>query len=129
MNKESIIVLHGEKITDSVYENQCIENGFTLSYVKYTDVDSIWESGNTAPPSIILIETESIGPECIQVLEDIKATARIPVVAIVPQEVKECCFGTLQKGADDCIKNPINPMELVMRVRRLIKRYNMQAIK
>jgi two-component system response regulator CpxR len=56
------------------------------------------------------------------VLRRIRAVSMVPVVVVLPDFDHEACITCLELGADDCLFRPINPRELVARVRAIQRR-------
>jgi DNA-binding response OmpR family regulator len=73
-------------------------------------------------PRLIVIDAEANPAAALTLLRDIKSqTETLPVIIISPVEDEEALWETLDAGADDFVTKPFKPIELVLRVRRLLK--------
>ncbi len=72
-------------------------------------------------PDLLIVDTESNAAASLKLLQEIKAVhPALPVIIASPIEDEEELWGALQAGAEDFITKPFKPLELVLRVRRLL---------
>lgn len=73
-------------------------------------------------PQLVILDTESNPAESLQLLQAIKeAQPQLPIVIISPIENEEELWAALKAGAEDFVTKPFKLIELVIRVRKLLK--------
>lgn len=74
-------------------------------------------------PDMVLMDAEAES-DCIESFHCLKADpmlGRIPVVLMITDFHSRTLEAALQSGAADCVRKPLNPLELRWRIARLIK--------
>jgi len=75
-------------------------------------------------PDVVLLDIMMPGKDGIHVLKDIRAGSNIPVMIISARTADAERILGLNIGADDYICKPFNPLEVVARVKSLLRRFN-----
>ncbi len=102
------------KLRNSGFEVSTVNNGSeALDYLKTRSADLII--------SDIMMPIMS-GKELIIELKKNDATKRIPVILLTSRSLEKEVVEGLSLGADDYIKKPFSPSELVARVRNVLSR-------
>ena len=100
-----------------------LENdGFVVS-----DVDSgdkVAGAMESFRPDVVLLDVMMPGKDGIHVLKDIRAVSNVPVMIISARTADAERILGLNVGADDYICKPFNPLEVVARVKSLMRRFN-----
>ena len=100
-----------------------LENdGFTVS-----DVDSgdkVAGAMESFAPDVVLLDVMMPGKDGIHVLKDIREVSNVPVMIISARTADAERILGLNVGADDYICKPFNPLEVVARVKSLMRRFN-----
>lgn len=84
-----------------------------------------WEAMEKAIPQLILLDIMLPGEDGISVLKKIRAnptTAQIPIIMVTAKSAEYDKVEGLDSGADDYITKPFGMMELVSRVKALLRR-------
>ena len=74
-------------------------------------------------PALILLDVmmpDMDGYDVCRRLKTDRRTGRVPVVFVSAAEGVACRNETLKLGADDCIRKPIGPRDLVARIRTVL---------
>lgn len=99
-----------------------LENdGYTVA-----DVDSGDEVAGkieSFKPDIILLDVMMPGKDGIHVLKDIREASNVPVMIISARTADAERILGLNVGADDYICKPFNPLEVVARVKSMLRRF------
>lgn len=94
--------------------------------VGFSDAKSLYTAlQEEAPPSLILLDVMLPGEDGISVLTRIRrgaATKDIPVIMVTAKTAEFDKVKSLDSGADDYITKPFGMMELVSRVRAVLRR-------
>ena len=100
-----------------------LENdGFVVS-----DVDSgdkVAGAMESFIPDVVLLDVMMPGKDGIHVLKDIREVSNVPVMIISARTADAERILGLNVGADDYICKPFNPLEVVARVKSLMRRFN-----
>ena len=100
-----------------------LENdGFVVS-----DVDSgdkVAGAMESFRPDVVLLDVMMPGKDGIHVLKDIREVSNVPVMIISARTADAERILGLNVGADDYICKPFNPLEVVARVKSLMRRFN-----
>jgi len=73
-------------------------------------------------PDLILLDIVMPGPDGFTVLDNIRKDSDVPVIMITAKRDTESLNKALNLGADDYIKKPFRPSELVARVHAKLRR-------
>lgn len=100
-----------------------LENdGFIVS-----DVDSgdkVAGAMDSFKPDVVLLDVMMPGKDGIHVLKDIREVSNVPVMIISARTADAERILGLNVGADDYICKPFNPLEVVARVKSMMRRFN-----
>jgi len=77
----------------------------------------------TEPADAVVVDVDQ--PGRFDVLEDVRAVGRMPVVVVSARGEEDDRVEALQRGADDFVAKPFSPAELVERVRVVLRRVAM----
>lgn len=70
------------------------------------------------PPQVLLLD----GPAALPLLQRLRRTAAVPALVLVPQASALERVIALEAGADDAMAHPVDPRELLARLRALCRR-------
>lgn len=73
-------------------------------------------------PDIVLLDIMMPGPDGFQVLESIRQDDGVPVIMITGKHDVDSLQKALTLGADDYVRKPFSPLELMARVRSKLRR-------
>ena len=91
----------------------------------FSEAESFWEAMARQTPSMILLDIMLPGEDGISVLRRLRAdtaTANVPVIMMTAKNSEYDRVQGLDAGADDYISKPFGMMELVARVRAVLRR-------
>jgi two-component system phosphate regulon response regulator PhoB len=76
-------------------------------------------------PDVLVISSDLPGSGGVDLCRGLRlssATARVPIILLVPPGSDEERLAGLSAGADDCMTKPFSPVELAVRVKNLLRR-------
>ena len=76
----------------------------------------------TMKPDLVILDIMMPGPDGYTTLESIRQYSKVPVIMVTAKRDVESLQKTLDLGADDYIKKPFRPAELVARVKARMRR-------
>ena len=91
----------------------------------FTDSAAFWEALKTAKPELILLDImlpEQDGVEILQKLRSNADTCRIPVIMATAKGQEYDKIQALDLGADDYLVKPFGMMEMVSRIKAVLRR-------
>ena len=86
--------------------------------------DAVAAAVENFKPDLVLLDVMMPGKDGIHVLKDIRETSNIPVMIISARTADAERILGLNVGADDYICKPFNPLEVVARVKSLLRRFH-----
>jgi len=95
-------------------------NGFTCSVTPYSD--DVAEYVFRRSPDMVLAEIDGYQPDELtrEQIHEIKLRTSVPVIALISQSILG--YLDVDPNMDDFISQPFNPKELLLRIKRILKR-------
>ncbi|MGI6040480.1 MAG: response regulator transcription factor, partial [Eubacteriales bacterium] len=96
----------------------------------FRDADEFYDAIKEQSPDLVLLDIMLPGDDGLSILKSLKAnkkTAAIPVIMVTARGTEYDKVIGLDLGADDYIAKPFGMMELVARVRALLRRSNLSS--
>ena len=95
----------------------------------FRDADEFYAAIKEQSPDLVLLDIMLPGDDGFSILKSLKAnkTAAIPVIMVTARGTEYDKVIGLDLGADDYIAKPFGMMELVARVRALLRRSNLSS--
>ena len=73
-------------------------------------------------PGIIILDVMMLGMDGFELLQEIRAVSKVPVLMLTAKGETEDRFAGFELGADDYLVKPFLPKELLLRVQAILKR-------
>lgn len=96
-----------------------------LEAVGFADASSFWETLETETPRLLLLDVMLPGQDGVSILQELKSkprTADIPVIMATAKGLEYEKVQSLDLGADDYLVKPFGMMEMVSRVKAVLRR-------
>lgn len=117
----TILVVDDEAAIADLVEIHLLAAGYDV--LKAADGDAALAAVDRCPPDLVILDVMMPGTDGIEACRRIRAERDIPVLMLSARsEVSDKVLG-LGIGADDYVVKPFNPLELVARVKALLRRY------
>lgn len=97
----------------------------------YDCADSFWEALHTERPDLVLLDAALPGVDGLALMKRIRQSVlagSIPVIMTAKSSNELDVIQCLDSGADDCLGDPFGMMEMVSRVRAVLRRSQPQPI-
>ena len=120
---ETILVVEDEETTTSLIRYKLTNSGYNVRCV--SDGVQAIDAVRSSPPDLILLDLMLpmfSGREILITLKKEKEFAGIPIIILSAKTLEKDVLEGLALGADDFIKKPFSPSELVARVRMQLAR-------
>lgn len=92
----------------------------------FMDGDTFWEALRTKEPELVILDVMLPGKSGVELLKELKAsgdTSDIPVIMATAKGAEYDKIQSLDLGADDYLVKPFGMMEMVSRVKAVLRRY------
>lgn len=73
-------------------------------------------------PNLVVLDLSIPPPDGVEVCRRIRETSRVPILMLTARESTADIIRGLESGADDYLTKPYDPMELIARLRALLRR-------
>lgn len=96
-----------------------------LSVEGFADGESFWQAIRQETPDLVMLDIMLPGEDGITILRRLRAapdTAKIPVILLTAKNTEYDKVVGLDTGADDYIPKPFGMMELIARIRAVLRR-------
>lgn len=120
-----IYLLEDEPSIRNLVEYTLKQSGFEI--MAFADNLSFWQGMKNNIPSLVLLDIMMPDEDGLSILKKIRAnpeTSKIPVMMLTAKDSEYDKVVGLDMGADDYLPKPFGMMELVARVKNLLKRTN-----
>jgi two-component system alkaline phosphatase synthesis response regulator PhoP len=120
---ETILVVEDEETTRSLIQYKLKNSGYNV--VSVSDGAQALEVLRTTKPSLIILDLMMplmSGREFLITLRQRDAFKKLPVIILSAKTLEKDVLEGLSLGADDFMKKPFSPSELIARVRMLLSR-------
>lgn len=127
MARERILVLEDEPDIAEVLEYNLEKEGFAVETVRRGDtgLDAIRRD----PPDLLVLDLMLPGLDGLEITRLLKrepATARLPIVMLTARGDEMDRIVGLELGADDYIRKPFSPREVVLRIKAVLRRFQQE---
>ncbi|MBQ4105745.1 MAG: response regulator transcription factor [Clostridia bacterium] len=100
-------------------------NSTGLSATGFSDPDAFWEAMNSTLPTMVLLDIMLPREDGLSILKKIrsnKSTAKLPVIILTAKADEYDKVKGFDLGADDYVPKPFGMMELVARIKAVLRR-------
>ena len=98
----------------------------------YPCAESFWNALQNQKPELVLMDTLLPGVDCIELIKRIRtsgAAGSMPIIMSARNSSEIDVIRCLDSGADDCLGKPFGMMEMLSRVKAVLRRYKPVAEK
>ncbi len=117
---KSILVVDDDSIILQLIKDILEPEGYTVTLAAdgVAGMDLLRET----KPDMVLLDIMMPGPDGYQVLESIRQYSNVPVIMITGKRDEDSLEQAMRLGADDYVRKPFRPSELVARVHAKLRR-------
>jgi class 3 adenylate cyclase/DNA-binding response OmpR family regulator len=120
--KQKILVVDDEPVIREIMEALLVSQGYELSFA-VNGLDAL-EKVTEFPPDLILLDVMMPGLNGLQVCRHLKANdawRHIPIILVTALDSKTDLARGIDAGADDFLQKPFDNLELLARVRSMLR--------
>jgi len=119
MGKRILLVDDDEKLRRLLKEYL---EGYEFQVRTLADGEAVLNSIEKESPEIVILDVMLPKKDGLEVLKEIRAVSRIPVIMLTAKGEETDKILGLELGADDYVTKPFSPKELVARVKAVLRR-------
>jgi two-component system, OmpR family, response regulator CssR len=120
INQYSIILVEDEKDLGQVLKAYLDKEGWNVSV--YLNGEEALKDSAISPPHLWILDIMLPGMDGYELIKEIKKNSDVPVIFISARDQDLDRIVGLELGGDDYLAKPFMPRELVIRVKKLLKR-------
>ncbi|UCH10255.1 MAG: response regulator, partial [Fidelibacterota bacterium] len=120
--KKKVLLAEDDEIVASVIKHRLGREGFEVLH--YPDGTSALEAAPDLGASLVILDVKMPGMDGFQLLGKLRkhpAYHKTPIIMLTSMGSEEDTVRGFELGADDYIMKPFSPVELLARIRRLVK--------
>ncbi len=115
-----ILVVDDDELLLEIIKTSLESEGFSVSAAK--EGKTAIENFNRFKPDLVILDIKLPGLSGHEVLQNIRKLSNIPIIILTGVIESDMESLTKQLGADDYIRKPFIPLEMVARVRATLRR-------
>jgi len=119
----TLLIVEDEKPIRDMFRFALLRTEYTLSEAE--DAKSLWQALDQHQPDLILMDwmlPDSSGIELTKRLKQDELTAEIPIIMLTARCEEKDKIQGLNAGADDYVVKPFSPLELLARIKAVLRR-------
>jgi two-component system phosphate regulon response regulator OmpR len=119
MGKRVLLVDDDEKLRRLIKEYL---EGYEFQVLTLADGEAVMNSIRKESPEIVILDVMLPKKDGLEVLKEIRAASRIPVIMLTAKGEEADRVVGLELGADDYLPKPFSPRELLARIKAVLRR-------
>ncbi|MCU0597112.1 MAG: response regulator transcription factor [Desulfobacterota bacterium] len=119
MGKRVLLVDDDEKLRRLIKEYL---EGYEFRVLTLPDGEAVMNSIRKESPEIVILDVMLPKKDGLEVLKEIRAASRIPVIMLTAKGEEADRVVGLELGADDYLPKPFSPRELLARIKAVLRR-------
>ncbi len=119
MGKRVLLVDDDEKLRRLIKEYL---EGYEFQVLTLPDGEAVMNSIRKESPEIVILDVMLPKKDGLEVLKEIRAASRIPVIMLTAKGEEADRVVGLELGADDYLPKPFSPRELLARIKAVLRR-------
>jgi len=97
------------------YKVEAFENG-----------DLLYSAFNLEPCDLVILDIVMPGSSGLMICTKLREISKVPIIMLTAKDTDEDYISGISLGSDDYFTKPVNPVQLVMRVKALFRRISME---
>jgi DNA-binding response OmpR family regulator len=124
--KGNILIIEDDPETRSLLEKLFITGGYQV--LTASDGPNGINTACAFPPDLIILDVILPGLDGYDTCVQLKEKLNVPILILTAKSAPADLTRGFQAGADDFVKKPFNPKELLLRTKILVHRYRLNNL-
>lgn len=99
------------------------------SVIVATERDSAIELVETESPDVVILDLELHGADSFKLLQEIRSFSDVAIIVLAAKDVEMDKVKGLEMGADDYVTIPFSPVDLIARIKAVLRRATMPQLR
>ena len=99
------------------------------SVIVATERDSGIELVETESPDVVILDLELHGADSFKLLQEIRSFSDVAIIVLAAKDVEMDKVKGLEMGADDYVAIPFSPVDLIARIKAVLRRATMPQLR
>jgi DNA-binding response OmpR family regulator len=125
MNK-LIYVADDEKNIRQLIESFLINEGYRVK--TFENGNNLLEEFNNNPADLVILDIMMPGTDGLTICSRIRSISNIPIIIVSAKDSEIDRITGISIGSDDYLTKPFSPIELVVRIKAIFRRMQMQSV-
>ena len=122
-----LVIEDREEVAENV--SLCLKLAWSqVNIIATADSDKGIDLVETESPDIVILDLELPDTDGFKVLEQIRSFSDVPIIVLTAREAEMDKVKALEMGADDYITIPFQPIDLIARVKAVLRRATMPQL-
>ena len=118
--KQHLLIVEDDEFVQSLLAAYLEKEGFRVSVA--TTGKEMLGLLNGEPIDLVLLDLTLPDEDGLTLARQVRARSRIPIIVLTARQGRDDRITALEIGADDYLNKPVDPEELVLRIRNLLDR-------
>ena len=121
---KALIIEDREEVAEKL--SLCLKLGWSqINIIVTADSDTGIDLAENESPDIVILDLQVRDTDSFKVLEEIRLFSDVPIIVLTSKEADMDKVKSLEMGADDYISEPFSAIDLIARVKAVIRRATM----
>jgi len=89
--------------------------------------DKLYETFQTKPCDLIILDIMMPGNSGLTICAKVRAISKVPIIMLTARDTEEDYISGISLGSDDYFTKPFSPVQLIMRVKAMFRRIDMET--
>ncbi|PLW79146.1 response regulator [Cohaesibacter celericrescens] len=124
-NAQHLLVIDDDSRIRNLLQRFLSKNGYRVSTAQNAQ-----EARNTIAGlsfDLLILDVMMPGENGMELAADLRTTNQVPILMLTARAESESRIQGLEIGVDDYLSKPFEPRELLLRIRNILKRHNLQT--
>ena len=122
-----LVIEDREEVAENI--SVCLKLAWTQVNIIVAAGDKGIDLAEAESPNVVILDLELGGTDGFKVLKEIRSFSDVPIIVITAKEAEMDKVKSLEMGADDYITTPFSAIDLIARVKAVLRRTTMPELR
>ena len=120
-----IYIAEDEKNIRHLIQSFLQKEGYTVT--AFENGDLLYEAFQTSPCDLVILDIMMPGSSGLIICTKLRAISKVPIIMLTARDTEEDYISGISLGSDDYFTKPFSPVKLIMRVKAMLRRVEMDT--